>query len=206
MLEKIVILLTVLAIIIILFLIIIIRQLKERNASRKAMAASFAQLQEMNKSLSEANTIKEEYITYFIKATSDLINKLDHLQKSSIQKVISKKTDELLSLLKRYDVKKEREDLFHQFDAIFLKLFPTYITDFNALFSEDHRSVVKKGELLNTEMRIFALYRLGIQDSSQIADFLKLSVTTIYSYKTRIKSKSDYKEVFEEKVMGIKSI
>ena len=206
MLEKIVILLTVLAVIIILFLIIIFRQLKERNASRKAMAASYAQLQEMNKSLSEANTIKEEYITYFIKATSDLINKLDHLQKSSIQKVISKKTDELLSLLKRYDVKKEREDLFHQFDAIFLKLFPTYITEFNSLFPEDHRSVAKKGELLNTEMRIFALYRLGIQDSSQIADFLELSVTTIYSYKTRIKSKSDHKEVFEDKIMGIKSI
>ncbi|WP_294818286.1 DUF6377 domain-containing protein [uncultured Flavobacterium sp.] len=206
MLEKIVILLTVLAVIIILFLIIIFRQLKERNASRKAMAASYAQLQEMNKSLSEANTIKEEYITYFIKATSDLINKLDHLQKSSIQKVISKKTDELLSLLKRYDVKKERDDLFHQFDAIFLRLFPTYINDFNSLFSEDHRSAVKKGELLNTEMRIFALYRLGIQDSSQIADFLELSVTTIYSYKTRIKSKSEHKEVFESKIMGIKSI
>lgn len=206
MLEKIVILLTVLAVIIILFLIIIFRQLKERNASRKAMASSYAQLQEMNQSLSEANTIKEEYITYFIKATSDLINKLDHLQKSSIQKVISKKTEELLSLLKRYDVKKEREDLFHQFDAIFLRLFPTFVTDFNSLFPEDHRSIVKKGELLNTEMRIFALYRLGIQDSSQIADFLELSVTTIYSYKTRIKSKSDHKEVFEEKIMGIKSI
>jgi Domain of unknown function (DUF6377) len=206
MLEKIVILLTILAIVIILFLVIIFRQLKERNASRKAMADSYAQLQEMNKSLSEANTIKEEYITYFIKATSDLINKLDHLQKSSIQKVISKKTDELLSLLKRYDVKKEREDLFHQFDAIFLRLFPTFITDFNSLFSEDHRSVVKKGELLNTEMRIFALYRLGIQDSNQIADFLELSVTTIYTYKTRIKSRSEHKEMFEEKIMGIKSI
>ncbi|WP_296145372.1 DUF6377 domain-containing protein [uncultured Flavobacterium sp.] len=206
MLEKIVILLTVLALIIILFLVVIFKQLKEKNAAKKVMATSFEKLQEMNVSLSEANSIKEEYITYFIKATSDLINKIDHIQKSTIQKIISKKTDEVISSLKKYDVKKERETLFHQFDMIFLKLFPTFITDFNALFPPDHKSIIKKGELLNTELRIFALHRLGIQDSNQIADFLELSVSTIYTYKTRIKSKSDFKEVFEEKIMAIKTI
>jgi DNA-binding CsgD family transcriptional regulator len=205
-LEKIVVLLTVLALIIIVFLVIIFKQLKARNASRKAMSDSFGKLQEMNVNLSEANTIKEEYIAYFIKATSDLINKMDHLQKSTIQKIIAKKTEEVITSLKRYDVKKERENLYHQFDAIFLKLFPTFITDFNALFPPDHQSSVKKGELLNTELRIFALYRLGIQDSNQIADFLELSVATIYTYKTRIKSRSDHKESFEEKIMAIKTI
>ncbi len=205
-LQKIVVLLTVLALIIILFLIIIFKQLKQRNAAKKVMAESYSQLQEMNISLSEANTIKEEYIAYFIKATSDLINKIDHLQKSTIQKVISKKTDEILLVLKKYDVKKERENLFHQFDEIFLKLFPTFVSDFNKLFPEDHKSLIKKGELLNTELRIFALYRLGIQDSNQIADFLELSVATIYTYKTRIKSRSEFKEVFEEKIMAIKTI
>jgi len=206
MLEKIVILLTVLALFIILFLIVIFKQLKEKNAAKKVMAESFGKLQEMNVSLSEANSIKEEYITYFIKATSDLINKIDHIQKSTIQKIISKKTDEVINSLKKYDVKKERETLFHQFDMIFLKLFPTFISDFNSLFPQDHKSIIKKGELLNTELRIFALHRLGIQDSNQIADFLELSVSTIYTYKTRIKSKSDYKEVFEEKIMAIKTI
>lgn len=205
-LEKIVILLTVLACIIIIFLIIIFKQLKEKNAARKAMTESYGKLQEMNVSLSEANTIKEEYIAYFIKATSDLINKMDHLQKSTIQKIISKKTEEVMASLKRYDVKKERENLYHQFDEIFLRLFPTFVSDFNLLFTPDHRSAVKKGELLNTELRIFALYRLGIQDSSQIADFLELSVATIYTYKTRIKSRSEFKEVFEEKIMEIKTI
>jgi len=205
-LQKIVILLTVLAFIIILFLVIIYIQLKQRNAAKKVMAESYGQLQEMNVSLSEANTIKEEYIAYFIKATSDLINKMDHLQKSTIQKIISKKTDEIMVSLKKYDVKKERENLYHQFDEIFLKLFPTFISDFNSLFSEDHKTTIKKGELLNTELRIFALYRLGIQDSNQIADFLELSVATIYTYKTRIKSRSEFKEVFEEKIMAIKTI
>lgn len=205
-LEKIIILLTVLALIIILFLVIIFKQLKERNASRKAMAESYSKLQQMNKSLGEANAIKEEYIAYFIKATSDFINKIDHIQKSTIQKIISKKTDEVIANLKRYNVKKERENLFHQFDEIFLKLFPSFISDFNSLFPPDHRSIVKKGEFLNTELRIYALYRLGIQDANQVADFLELSVSTIYTYKARIKGKSDFKDVFEEKIMAIETI
>lgn len=205
-LENIVILLAVLAAIIIVFLVIIFRQLKERNASRKAMAESYTKLKEMNVSLSEANIIKEEYIAYFIKATSDFINKIDHLQKSTIQKIISKKTDEVITSLKRYNVKKERENLFHHFDEIFLRLFPTFIEDFNTLFPDDHKTIIKKGELLNTEMRLFALYRLGIQDSTQIADFLELSVSTVYTYKTRIKSKSHNKDEFEDKIMAIKTI
>jgi DNA-binding CsgD family transcriptional regulator len=205
-LQNIVLLLTVLSLIIILFLVIIFKQLKERNASRKVMADSFSQLQEMNVSLSEANSIKEEYITYFIKATSELINKMDHIQKTTLHKIITKKTEEVIASLKRYNVKEERERLFRQFDEIFIKLFPTFVSDFNMLFPEENRTTIKKGEILNTELRIFALHRLGIQDSNQIADFLELSVTTIYSYKTRIKSKSNHKEVFEEKIMAIKSI
>jgi len=205
-LEKIVILLTVFALLIVLFLVIIVKQLKARNASKKAMATSYSTLQDMNVNLTEANTIKEEYIAYFIKATSDLINKIDHIQKSTIQKIISKKTDEVITSLKRYNVKVERENLFHQFDEIFIKLFPSYVAEFNMLFPHDNKCIVRKGDLLNTELRIFALYRLGIQDCNQIADFLELSVSTIYTYKARIKSRSDCKEVFEERIMAIKTI
>lgn len=205
-LVNIVIILTVFTLIVIVFLFIIFRQLKERNNARKIMADSFDKLQELNISLSEANTIKQEYITYFIKATSDLINKIDHIQKSTLHKIITKKTEEVIASLKRYNVKEERENLFRQFDEIFLKLFPTFVADFNLLFPNDHKSILKKGDLLNTELRIFALYRLGIQDSNQIANFLELSVTTIYTYKTRIKSTSNFKEKFEEKIMAIKAI
>jgi DNA-binding CsgD family transcriptional regulator len=131
---------------------------------------------------------------------------MDHIQKTTLHKIITKKTEEVIASLKRYNVKEERERLFRQFDEIFIKLFPTFVSDFNMLFPEENRTTIKKGEILNTELRIFALHRLGIQDSNQIADFLELSVTTIYSYKTRIKSKSNHKEVFEEKIMAIKSI
>lgn len=205
-LEKIVILLAILAVIIVFFSIIIFKQLKHRNASRKAMAESYGKLQDMNVNLSEANAIKEEYLAYFIRATSDLVNKLDHLQKSAIQKIISKKTDEAITTLNRFNVKQEREQLFHQFDDIFLKLFPSFVSDFQNLFADESRAQLKKGELLNTEMRLFALYRLGIQDSNQIASFLELSVATVYTYKTRIKSRSLFKDRFEQKIMEIKTI
>ncbi|OMP32465.1 DUF6377 domain-containing protein [Mangrovimonas sp. DI 80] len=205
-LASIVILLTVLSVIIIVFLVIIFKQLQVRNKSRKAMADSYAKLQEMNKSLSESDAIKQEYIKYFINATSDFINKIDHIQKSTIQKMIAKKHNEVIPNLKRYNVKEEREQLFHQFDEIFLKLFPTFIDDFNKLFPEDQVTAVKRGDLLNTELRIFALYRLGIQDSSQIAQFLELTVSTIYTYKARIKARSNYKEDFDEKIMEIRAI
>ncbi|HLT51725.1 MAG TPA: DUF6377 domain-containing protein [Arenibacter sp.] len=205
-LEKIVFLLAVLAIVFVIFLIIIFKQLRARNASKKEMAGSYLKLQEMNKRLSEADSIKQEYITYFIRATSSLINKMDQFQKNAIQKTVAKRYDDLITNLKQYNVKKEREDLFLQFDQIFLKLFPTFIHEYNSLFSDNQQTEVKSGELLNTELRLFALYRLGMQDSNQIAAFLELSVATIYTYKTRIKSKSDFKDNFEEKIMAIKSI
>ncbi|MDG3581130.1 DUF6377 domain-containing protein [Galbibacter pacificus] len=204
-LEIMVTLLAVLAIIVIVFLIIIFKQLKSKSKSRKELTASYKQLQELNVHLREADTIKQEYITYFIQATSDFINKLDTLQKTTRQKIISKKFDDVLPALNRYSVKKERENLFRQFDEIFLKLFPTFIEEFNSLFPNEHQYNMKTNELLSPELRIFALYRLGIQDNNQIANFLELSITTIYTYKTRIKSKSLHKDNFDKRIMEIKT-
>lgn len=189
----------------IVFLYIIFKQLKERNKSRKVLNASLSNFKEINKNLSEANTIKEEYIAYFINAIADTINKIEGIHKSTIQKITNNKQNEAIISLKKYNTKLEREHMFKQFDEIFLKLFPTFIDEFNQLFPEKHQTFLKKGDLLNTELRIFALYRLGIRDSNQVANFLDLSVATIYTYKTRTKSKSDYKIEFERKIMAIKS-
>lgn len=189
----------------IIFLYIIFKQLKERNKSRKVLNASLSNFKEINKNLSEANNIKEEYIAYFINAIADTINKIDSIHKSTIQKITNNKQNEAIISLKKYNTKLEREQLFKHFDEIFLKLFPTFIDEFNHLFPEKHQTFLKKGDLLNTELRIFALYRLGIRDSNQVANFLDLSVATIYTYKTRTKSKSSYKLEFDKKIMAIKS-
>ncbi|WP_435132091.1 DUF6377 domain-containing protein [Formosa sp. A9] len=204
-LEKIVILLGLLSLAVIVFLIIIFKQLHAKNQSRKALAETNKKLKEMNANLRESDAIKQEYITYFLTVTSNFIRKMDSIQKTTIQKVIAKKPDDILNIMKRYSIKKERDDLFRHFDEVFLKLFPSYIEDYNKLFPDDQKVILKPNELLNTELRIFALYRLGIQDSNQLAEFLELSVATIYTYKTRIKSRSLCKDAFEDNIMAIKT-
>ena len=104
-------------------------------------------------------------------------------------------------------MKKERENLFASFDKIFLKIFPNFIVEFNKLFNEEDQITPDKNELLNTDLRIFALIRLGINDTDKISKFLNYSVNTIYTYKTKIKNKSIVdRDEFEQKIMEIRSI
>jgi DNA-binding NarL/FixJ family response regulator len=87
-----------------------------------------------------------------------------------------------------------------------LKLFPDFVTIFNSFFEEKDRITLKDNQLLNTELRIFALIRMGISDTEKIAKILNYSVNTIYAYKTRVKSKSRIpNEEFEQKIMEIKT-
>lgn len=199
-------LLAILTLITLIFIGLTFKQLKEKKIARKELAKNNERLKKVNLSLLESDTIKQDYITYFLRITSHLIGKIESLQKTTILKIQTKKADELLKMMKNYSVKQERVALFHQFDEVFLQLFPDFIEGFNKLFPEDQQRQLKKEELLNTELRIFALYRLGIQDNKQIADFLDVSLSTVYSYKTRLKSSSNYRDSFEQKVMEIKRL
>ncbi|MDN3595969.1 DUF6377 domain-containing protein [Zunongwangia endophytica] len=199
-------LLAFLTLITLIFIALTFKQLKEKKIARKELAKNNERLKKVNLSLLESDTIKQDYITYFLRITSHLIGKIESLQKTTILRIQTKKSDELLKMMKNYSVKQERVALFNQFDEVFLQLFPDFIESFNKLFPKDQQRNLKKEELLNTELRIFALYRLGIQDNKQIADFLDVSLSTVYSYKTRLKSSSNYRESFEQKVMEIKRL
>jgi len=99
----------------------------------------------------------------------------------------------------------ELKELYDNFDSAFLQLFPDFVKKFNELLQEDEPILPKKGELLNTELRIFALIRLGIEDSSQIAEFLRYSVNTIYNYRAKVKNKARVsREDFESLVCKIR--
>ncbi|MGQ1946186.1 DUF6377 domain-containing protein [Geofilum sp. OHC36d9] len=198
--------LTILSLLVITFSVIIYRQLGRINKVKKILQSTNDHLNNINTNLVEANQIKEEYIGYFFNTNSEYIEKIDAFQKSIYRKIVSRQYDELLPILKNTNLKKERELLFRTFDQIFLKLFPNFIKEFNLLFPEKDRIVLKKDDLLNSELRIFALIRLGIHDSEKIAKFLNFSVTTIYTYKTKVKSKSLYRDQFEDKIMEIKTI
>ena len=85
-----------------------------------------------------------------------------------------------------------------------MHLFPDFVADFNALLTEGEEVVLKPGELLNTELRIFALIRLGIADSNKIAEFLRYSLKTIYNYRTKMRNKAKgIRDDFEKEVMRI---
>ncbi|MDR6762253.1 hypothetical protein J2Y38_002464 [Flavobacterium sp. 2755] len=163
------------------------------------------QLQERNAQLSESNHIKEEYIAHFFSLCSTYINKLENYRIILNKKATAKQFDEIYKMLKSTTlVDTELEELYKNFDIIFLNLYPTFVKDFNALLIKEEQIVLKQGELLNTELRIFALIRLGINDSVKIAAFLRYSLSTIYNYRTRARNKAAVsRNDFEEMVMKI---
>ncbi|WP_431241120.1 DUF6377 domain-containing protein [Flavobacterium sp. P21] len=166
------------------------------------------QLQETNSQLSESNHVKEEYIAHFFSLCSTYINKLENYRIILNKKAVRKQFDEIYKILKSTTlVDNELEELYKNFDIIFLNLYPTFVKDFNALLIPEEQIVLKQNELLNTELRIFALIRLGITDSVKIAAFLRYSLSTIYNYRTRARNKvAVSRNDFEEMVMKIGSL
>ena len=156
----------------------------------------------LNSQLSESNHVKEEYIGRFMSLCSQYIDKLDDYRKFVNKKVKNKEFDELYRLSKSTELKeKELEELYENFDSVFLNLFPTFVDDFNALLDPETQIHPKDENRLTTEIRIFALIRLGIEDSSKIAEFLHYSVNTIYNYRARIKNGAlNNRESFERRV------
>ena len=121
------------------------------------------------------------------------------------KKVASGQIAELLKITRSEDVLyEELNELYANFDTAFLHLFPDFVKKFNDLLQENEKIVLKKDELLNTELRIFALIRLGIENSSQIAEFLRYSVNTIYNYRAKVKNKArGSRDNFEDLVREI---
>ncbi len=191
---------SILAVALIIALIIIWISFKRLNTARLT-------IQKSNEKLFEANKIKDEYIAYFFNQNSEYIDKLESLQKWVRRKVVTKQFEGLKKFPQNVNVKNERETLYKRFDQIFLKLFPDFVDEFNKLLKPEGRIHMDKDELLNTDLRIYALIRLGINDNEQIASFLNYSVNTIYTYKTKIKSKARCpSDQFKRKIMEIRSI
>jgi hypothetical protein len=171
------------------------------------ISLSNEQLSKVNTQLEESNRIKEEYISQFFDLCSAYINKLENYRKLLNRKAMNHQHEELFNLLKSTTlVDDELKQLYETFDMIFLNLYPTFIADFYSLISCDEQTVPKQSKTLNTELRIFALIRLGITDSMKIAGFLRYSLSTIYNYRTKMRNKAIVsRDKFEEIVMKIGS-
>lgn len=96
--------------------------------------------------------------------------------------------------------------LYARFDKVFLGLYPTFVSDFNALLKDEEKIILKPDALLNRELRIYALLRLGITDSGKIANFLRCSTSTVYNYRTKMRNKAAVdRDEFENEIMKISS-
>jgi hypothetical protein len=169
------------------------------------LAALNSKLSTLNSQLTESNRVKEEYIGRFMSLCAQYIDKLDNYRKMVNKKMKNKELDELFQISKSTELKeKELEELYENFDTVFLHLFPNFIDDFNALLQPDMQIHPKEENRLTTDIRIFALIRLGFEDSSKIAEFLHYSVNTIYNYRARIKNGAlGNREQFENRVKSL---
>lgn len=161
-------------------------------------------IQQSNRQLTEANRIKEECIATFLCNESTVYSKLEKYQRYVKRKTQERRFDELQSIPQYVDIRTLRNEFYKRFDTMFLHIFPDFVEKFNGLLRPDCRVELRQGELLNAELRIFALIRLGITDNQQIANLLDYSINTIYTYKTRIKNASALPpEEFNSRLMEI---
>lgn len=178
---------------------------EELSQTNGQLAKLNEELGEKNEQLQDSNAVKVQYIARFFDLCSMYIDKMDDYRKSLKKLAQDQKFDELNRRLKSTSMlENEQEELYKNFDAIFLHLYPSFVEDFNALLTEDEQIVLKSEDLLNKELRIFALLRLGITDSVKIASFLRCSLSTVYNYRTKVRNKAAIsREEFEKKVMKI---
>jgi|TARA_B110000908_G_scaffold171479_1_gene234387 hypothetical protein len=216
-LKKQLIFISILSLIAIVALFFIFKQYRKIKLGREHLKTANLQLKDLNEKLSFTNsdlkrlyeelsavdTIKEQYIGTFLNLYSEYIDKLNVYRKTVKKYIITNRTKDLLELTKSKKIVEDELKIFYDnFDKSFLHIYPNFIKNLNALLKEDERIVVKE-EILNTELRIYALIRLGITNSAKIAKILRYSVNTIYNYRVKIKNSALNRDEFDELVKRI---
>lgn len=174
-------------------------QLEELN---NKLSSTNGMLKASNDKLNESNGVKEEYIGQFLGACSHYIDKLDKMRLNVNKMLKNKQYNELYSMTKSSEVKEqELEELYANFDKVFLNLFPNFVEDLNGLLKEECQIHLSSPNKLSAIVRVFALIRLGIDDSTKIAEFLHYAVNTIYNYRAKLRNGAiNDRNEFEKKV------
>ena len=216
-----VVIISVLSLIILVFLLLQRRKNKEIRLAKakvdemnRQLGEYVARLSEQNEKehalsaeLSEANVVKEQYIGLFLVICSNYIDLLRSYHNNVRKKIQQGSIESLRKELDKSTIVHEAEEEFYvNFDNAFLNIYPSFVEEFNALLKDDAQMTLKTPRTLNTELRIFALIKLGITDSSRIASLLRYSVNTIYNYRSMVKNNAKVsREEFEDRVRCIGS-
>lgn len=168
----------------------LLRQMKRIRYAQKKLAAT--------------SKIQESYIGNFLGMCSSYADKLDSMSKLVSRKISAGQTDELMKLIKSGRFTEEQnDDFFKIFDSAFLDLYPDFVIEINKLLREEEQFVVKKGQGLPAELRIYAFVRLGVEESTRISQILHYSVSTVYTYRNKMRNKAISRDTFESDIMKI---
>lgn len=177
---------------------------EELSAVSRELKAVNHKLAETNAALKSSDSIKEEYTGLFMVYSSLTIRNLENYQQTLSNLVVKGNTKDLLKKIKENSiVEKTLKDFYNKFDEAVLNIYPDFVEKVNQLMRPDEHIVPKPGSRLNTELRVLALIRIGVYDSERIAEFLRCSLTTIYTYRSKIRKRSLDPDAFEEQIRNI---
>lgn len=169
-----------------------LQQIRSELAStNEELSATCREASLTAKQLATLTEEREHYIASIFGICSSYINKLDDFRKNIYHMILARRFDDIGQLTKSAELSNnELKELYANFDSIFLSIYPDFVTDFNTLLRPDEQIVLRNGEALNTELRIYALVRLGLNDSVKIARFLHISPQTVYNIRLRTRNKA----------------
>jgi hypothetical protein len=175
------------------------------SRTRRSLTEAVDQLRAVNGELAQTGKIKEVYIARYLDRCVIYLDQFEQYRRSLAKLAMAQRVEELYKTIKSDEfLRTERKAFYTEFDKAFLEIFPHFIDNFNALLLEEGRIYPKQGEILSTELRIFALIRLGVTDSNRIAHFLGYSLATVYNYRSKMRNRAaGDKEQFEKEVMKL---
>lgn len=183
------------------------KQRKRLSSINRELSAARTRQEEAKRQIVEASNIKNSYITQLMLECIARIERLDQYRRGLNRKALSREYDDILRELKSNAViEDEWKSFYNVFDTTFLSVFPTFVSDFDELLKPENRFRIPQQKVLNPELRIYALIRLGIDSTEKIASLLRYSRSTIYAYRSRTRLKAISPDTFEEDVCKIASI
>lgn len=191
-----------------------IKQNKQLSVKRNELAQSNDNLTMLNEKLGvlngqlmDTNHRRERLAKLYIDLCADYINKLKSYQSLVRRKIKANQVNDLATTISSTKLSEQDAATFlTQFDKAFLDLYPTFITEFNQLLRPEEQIIIPQERTLSMELRIFALIRLGVKESSEIALLLFLSPQTVYNYRSTVKNKAIDRETFEDEVRQLCTI
>lgn len=177
------------------------KQNKWLARSRREIRSQNRQLTELNEKLIATNHRRETYMRLFMDISAVYIRKLIEYRKLVSRKIKANQAADLLKTINSYKLAEEEATTFYtRFDRAFIELYPGFVDELNALLMPEAQIELPSPNSLTTEARIYALMRLGVTDSQEIATLLFYSTQTIYNYKSAMRTRAINRDTFDEDI------